>query len=147
MDRRVTPPKRVTSPTWGTPPPCKQVLRLSSHILGSFSWRNERLSGMVWTPIRYVTLHFKDRRGARAAATVFMCDQKLYRYGFRGGAKAIQYNVNTALVSWSLISDGLVSLVSPRQEVDGGWVSNKNKQTNKSRFAHISFSIVLRNRI
>ena len=26
MDRRVTPPKRVTSPTWGPPPPCKQTL-------------------------------------------------------------------------------------------------------------------------
>ena len=24
MDRRVTPPKRVTSPTWGPPPPCLQ---------------------------------------------------------------------------------------------------------------------------
>ena len=31
MDRRVTPPKRVTSPIWGTPPPCKQVLR--NHML------------------------------------------------------------------------------------------------------------------
>ena len=29
MDRRVTPPKRVTSPTWGPPPPCKQALTLS----------------------------------------------------------------------------------------------------------------------
>ena len=27
MDRRVTPPKRVASPTWGPPPPCKQALR------------------------------------------------------------------------------------------------------------------------
>ena len=27
MDRRVTLPKRVTSPTWGPPPPCKQALR------------------------------------------------------------------------------------------------------------------------
>ena len=27
MDRRVTPPKRVTSPTWGPPPPCKQAFR------------------------------------------------------------------------------------------------------------------------
>ena len=27
MDRRVTPPKRATSPTWGPPPPCKQALR------------------------------------------------------------------------------------------------------------------------
>ena len=26
MDRRVTPPKRVTSPTWGSRPPCKQAL-------------------------------------------------------------------------------------------------------------------------
>ena len=25
MDRRVTPPKRVTSPTLGPPPPCKQA--------------------------------------------------------------------------------------------------------------------------
>ena len=26
MDRRVTPPKWVTSPSWGPPPPCKQAL-------------------------------------------------------------------------------------------------------------------------
>ena len=26
MDRRVAPLKRVTSPTWGPPPPCKQAL-------------------------------------------------------------------------------------------------------------------------
>ena len=26
MDRRATPPKRVTSPIWGTPSPCKQAL-------------------------------------------------------------------------------------------------------------------------
>ena len=30
MDKRVTPPKRVTSPTRGLPPPCKQALRFSS---------------------------------------------------------------------------------------------------------------------
>ena len=28
MDRRFTPPKRVTSPTWGPPPPRKQTLSL-----------------------------------------------------------------------------------------------------------------------
>ena len=38
MDRRVTPPRRVTSPTWGPPPPCTQALRpsppeLISHVL------------------------------------------------------------------------------------------------------------------
>ena len=27
MDRRFTPPKRVTSPNWGPPTPCKQALR------------------------------------------------------------------------------------------------------------------------
>ena len=26
MDKQVTLPKRVTSPTWGPPPPCKQAL-------------------------------------------------------------------------------------------------------------------------
>ena len=67
-------------------------------------------------------------------------------YDYRGGAKAIQYNVKIVLVSWSLIGDGLLSLVSPRPEVDGGWVSDKNKQTNKSRFCSHLFSIVLRNR-
>ena len=30
MDRRVTPPKRVISPTWGSPPPYKQALSLRS---------------------------------------------------------------------------------------------------------------------
>ena len=35
MDRRVTPPKRVTSPTWGPPPPCKQALRELTIILMS----------------------------------------------------------------------------------------------------------------
>ena len=29
MNWRVTPPKRVTSPTWGPPPPCKQALNLT----------------------------------------------------------------------------------------------------------------------
>ena len=29
MDRRVTPPKRVTSPTWGPSLTCKQALKLS----------------------------------------------------------------------------------------------------------------------
>ena len=30
MDRRVTPPKRDTSPSWGPPPPCKQALKQNS---------------------------------------------------------------------------------------------------------------------
>ena len=31
MDRQITPPKRVTSPTWGPPPPCKQALSLITY--------------------------------------------------------------------------------------------------------------------
>ena len=34
MDKRVTPPKRVTSPTWGPPPPRKQALRSTSVVTG-----------------------------------------------------------------------------------------------------------------
>ena len=35
MDRRITPPKRVTSATWGPPPPFKQALRMipTSYII------------------------------------------------------------------------------------------------------------------
>ena len=38
MDRRVTPPKRVTSPTWSPPPPCKQALSSvrSVDVINSF---------------------------------------------------------------------------------------------------------------
>ena len=31
MDSRATPPKRVTSPTWGPPSPCKQALSCRHH--------------------------------------------------------------------------------------------------------------------
>ena len=34
MDRRVTPPKRVTSPTWGPPSPWKQARRRKSDKIG-----------------------------------------------------------------------------------------------------------------
>ena len=34
MDRRVTPPTRVISPTWGPPPPCKQALSPKQERLG-----------------------------------------------------------------------------------------------------------------
>ena len=42
MDKRVTPPKRVTSPTWGPPPPCKQALSSFSFYL-QFYWLTEAL--------------------------------------------------------------------------------------------------------
>ena len=45
MDRGVTPAKQVTSPTWGSLPPCKQALkylceiRIESLLLSSFNLR------------------------------------------------------------------------------------------------------------
>ena len=37
MDRRVTSPKRVTSPTWGPPPPCKQALNFLAYSRISYA--------------------------------------------------------------------------------------------------------------
>ena len=39
MDGWVTPPKRVASPTWGPPPPCKQTL--SVHFCIKMSVKSE----------------------------------------------------------------------------------------------------------
>ena len=59
--------------------------------LDCFSCPNEKvlLSGIVWTPIRYVTLHFRDQRGAAslryrngAKITVLMCEQMPYPIWF-----------------------------------------------------------------
>ena len=39
MDRLVTTPNQVTSPTWGSPPPCKQALnpvKWQSMVTGLF---------------------------------------------------------------------------------------------------------------
>ena len=45
MDRRVTPPKQVTSPTCGPPPPCKQAVKLGSHGTGRIFDRQKNLTG------------------------------------------------------------------------------------------------------
>ena len=43
MDRRVTPPKRVTSPTWGSSPPCKQALNQESTFMFTRNTWNKRM--------------------------------------------------------------------------------------------------------
>ena len=53
MDRRVTPPKRVTLPTWGTPPPCKQALgsHTSPHVRESKTFLDQSGSHpFFWIP-------------------------------------------------------------------------------------------------
>ena len=71
------------------------TLELYSRYSGpdSFSCRNINLSGIVWTPIRYVTLHFRDQGDA-----VSLCYRIPTRYAFRASAKAIYPVVNMAFV-------------------------------------------------
>ena len=51
MGRQVAPPKRVTSPTWGPPHPCKQALILHAvafHLIGlSCMWQIPMI-GLIW---------------------------------------------------------------------------------------------------
>ena len=58
MDRRVTPPKRVTSPTWGPPRPCKQALNLHKnryYIKNRARWNKARWSEMgVFPPTWFI---------------------------------------------------------------------------------------------
>ena len=58
MDKRVIPPRRVTSPTWGPPPPCKQALEIENRLMGlsEFKLRTKKTSS---TPDSYT---FKDMR-------------------------------------------------------------------------------------
>ena len=53
MDRRVTPPKRVTSPTWGPPPPCKQALTIVFSI-NSRKTRQFLTNWMKWNKCKEV---------------------------------------------------------------------------------------------
>ena len=54
MDRRATPPKRVTTPTWGTPPPCKQALSRSRQRLCRNFKADE--DGIIITELRTVAM-------------------------------------------------------------------------------------------
>ena len=56
---------------------------------------------MAQKPIRYVTIHFQDRRGAaslryrnRSEISVLCVNKSPIRYGFRAGARAIRYSVD-----------------------------------------------------
>ena len=58
-------------------------------LLDSLSWRHVKLSSIVWTPIRYVNLQFRDRRVAAllrhragTATTVLVFEQKPYLVWF-----------------------------------------------------------------
>ena len=65
MERRVTPIKRVTSPTWSPPPSCKQALRLEKHYITTFYLSNIDL--LTKTFLNLPTLAFQGDFGKRAA--------------------------------------------------------------------------------
>ena len=80
-------------------------LRHVHTISDGFSWRHEKPPGVVSTSIRYVTLYFRDRRGAAslrhinlAVLPIFCMNRSPIRNDFCGGAKAIQHSLNIALV-------------------------------------------------
>ena len=72
-------------------------------ITDNFLGRHEKLFCIVWTPIRYVTLHFRDRRGAalhksrRHNRSWMGTEALMIQYTFRSGEEAIWYSVIMAL--------------------------------------------------
>ena len=64
MDRRVTPPRRATSPTFGPPPPCKQALK-KIFFLVSYRTKFKILQGNCKTTngecINYKTVDYMSR--------------------------------------------------------------------------------------
>ena len=72
-----------------------------------FSCKHWNLSGIVWTPIWYVTLHFRDRRGSSVTEITpnspsLSVNRSRIWYGFRAGCKAILYSVKISLDFWGI---------------------------------------------
>ena len=51
-DRRVTPPRQVTLPTWGPPPPCKQALKVPINVDDVMAFCLYLMNKMRGTPIK-----------------------------------------------------------------------------------------------
>ena len=80
----------------------------------------QKLSGIAWTAIQYVTLYFADRRGAaslrdrnRAEIIVFDCKKKLYPVWIscRGKNHPIlfEYSLKSGLKEWHLLQGRTIS--------------------------------------
>ena len=75
-------------------------------ILDSFLCRHENLSRIVWTPLRYMTLHFRDRRDTasfryrnRAEITVFISKQKAFdMVSYRSKSYPVQHEHSLTLL-------------------------------------------------
>ena len=51
MDRLVTPPNRITLPSWSPPPPCKQAFNLCNKLRDSPRWHLPKDSPSVSTSV------------------------------------------------------------------------------------------------
>ena len=87
------------------------LLRTALHYLNAWnrlrprllkSLEQAKLSGIVWTPIRYLTLHSREIGAARRSFVSLQISllkshvwtaQKPNWYGFRAGAKVIRYSI------------------------------------------------------
>ena len=96
-----------------------------------FSCRHQKLFSTVWTPIQYVTLHFRDRSSIEI--TIVMCDREaLYiRYCFRAGVKAIQHGVNITSVCFILLTltQTWLSLIKGRGRVRGRGLGARGRRS------------------
>ena len=79
----------------------------------------QKLSGIVLTPIRYVTLQFRDRRGPvslrywnHPEITVLMCEKKPYPICFGADTTPILYSENKAWVTCVALRCKLIFLFS-----------------------------------
>ena len=106
MDRRVTPAKGVTSPTWGPLPPCKQALCLQTlFLLFKFGTSEtiepfaSRTSGFLVNTLISMTLQCRERRGAASLPHRNRAEiRNPMRYDIGAGTKAmIRYCVNIVL--------------------------------------------------
>ena len=95
MDRRVIPPKRVTSPTWGPPPPYKQALSYYFTLRYVTLWIQLRLPlrqtdnitlhyapthALHSIPLRHVTLRYATLRFSIHSRLLWFCNilQRMY---------------------------------------------------------------------
>ena len=84
------------------------------NIPHSFSCCHDKISGILWTPIRYFTLHYRDRRSTSSLrdrhrtdidqrSSMYVWNGALSCNGFRVGAKAVRFYGNTALIFFKFI--------------------------------------------
>ena len=126
----------------------------------NFLCRHENLSGVVWTPIRYVFLHFRDRRGAALLRYSEKSRQNHHSYvwtetssiwyGFGAGAKAILYSVNIALILAPLATAGATrTKIQTKNKnstmVSDTWVRNDEKEA-KALLTRLAAQVVLHSR-